>query len=76
MSPEQCRGLRVDGRSDIYSLGCALFETLTGTPPFRGINSMETMMMHQNDVPPTLEKSISRHKVPRVSRVSHRQSTG
>lgn len=64
MSPEQCMGLRVDGRSDIYSLGCALFETLTGTPPFRGINSMETMMMHQNDVPPTLEKASHGTKFP------------
>lgn len=64
MSPEQCMGLRVDGRSDIYSLGCALFETLTGTPPFRGINSMETMMMHQNDAPPSLEKASHGSKFP------------
>jgi len=54
MSPEQCQGERVDERSDIYSLGCALFETLTGAPPFVGENSFHTFMMHQNTMPPRL----------------------
>ncbi|MBU6450621.1 MAG: serine/threonine protein kinase [Cyanobacteria bacterium REEB67] len=55
MSPEQCQGVSVDERSDIYSLGCALFQALTGEPPFRGDNAFQTFMMHQNETPPRLK---------------------
>jgi len=48
MSPEQCMGGKIDKRSDIYSLGCVLFEALTGAPPFTGANALETMMQHQS----------------------------
>ncbi len=54
MSPEQSCGLPLDLRSDIYSLGCSLFETLTGLVPFRGSNAIQTLMMHQTEAPPTL----------------------
>ncbi|HNH75821.1 MAG TPA: serine/threonine-protein kinase [Candidatus Obscuribacter sp.] len=57
MSPEQSMGQRVDGRSDIYSLGCTLFEALVSTPPFRGKSSTETMLLHQTAAPPTLAKA-------------------
>src|SRR5262249_45675712 len=49
MSPEQCTSGVVDHRSDIYSLGCVLFEALTGAPPHMGQTALTTMMKHQSD---------------------------
>lgn len=43
MSPEQCRGEKLDRRSDIYSMGVLMYEALTGTTPIRGSNVFETM---------------------------------
>lgn len=57
MSPEQCAGERVDHRADIYSLGCVLFEALTGTPPYVGENALATMMLHQTAPLPTLKEA-------------------
>lgn len=57
MSPEQCQGGTVDHRSDIYSLGCVMFETLTGTLPFIGENALLTMLKHQQDPAPTLREA-------------------
>lgn len=54
MSPEQCDGLKLDARSDIYSLGCMLFEALTGQPPFQGGTVYATIRMHLEQSPPAL----------------------
>jgi len=57
MSPEQCKSGRVDHRSDVYSLGCVLFEALTGASPFIGDNALTTMMLHQSEAAPTLKQA-------------------
>lgn len=54
MSPEQGAGAAVDQRSDIYSVGCSLYETLTGEPPYRGDTATATIMMHHNATLPRL----------------------
>lgn len=57
MSPEQCTGGIIDHRSDIYSMGCVLFEMLTGTPPYFGQSALSTMMLHESGKPPTLKEA-------------------
>ncbi|MDX1989770.1 MAG: serine/threonine-protein kinase [Candidatus Obscuribacter sp.] len=57
MSPEQCSGGAIDYRSDIYSFGCALFEALSGKPPFVGNSATETVMMHMEKAPPSLREA-------------------
>ncbi len=66
MSPEQVKGQDLDSRTDIYSLGCILFEMLTGDPLFLGKTSIETMHMHVTMPPPTLAIAAPRRFFPQV----------
>ncbi len=53
MCPEQARGEEVDHRGDLYSLGVILFELLTGRLPFAGRGTMEVLLAHATEEPPT-----------------------
>src|ERR671924_886542 len=54
MSPEQIEGRDVDGRTDIYSLGCVLFECLTSATPFRRETEVAVLWAHMREDPPAV----------------------
>ncbi len=56
MSPEHAQGDQADARSDIYSFGCLMFETIAGQPPFRGQSALETISMHKTKAPPLVSE--------------------
>jgi serine/threonine-protein kinase len=69
MSPEQALGEKVDGRSDLYAVGCLLYMMLVGAPPFNGVNPIDVLDLHLNeppvplrahraDVPPELQQLV------------------
>ena len=73
MSPEQCMGAQVDQRCDIYSLGCVMYECLTGAPPFVADNAMSTMMMRLSQDPQSLKQaSLGREFSPLLESVVQR----
>ncbi|HEY5925594.1 MAG TPA: serine/threonine-protein kinase [Kofleriaceae bacterium] len=64
MSPEQIRGKTIDGRSDLYALGCMLFELVTGQPPFAGGNTLGLAYMHVHEPPPLASEVAPKANVP------------
>ncbi len=58
MSPEQCRGQKIDYRSDIYSLGCVFFEMLAGIPPIYGKQVTDTILAHLQKPPSPFPEGI------------------
>ncbi len=63
MSPEQCLGQNLDLRSDVYSMGCLMYETLTGRAPFVGETYMETMYKQMHEIVPNVCTNDRRGKV-------------
>ncbi|RSM53723.1 hypothetical protein DMB66_38640 [Actinoplanes sp. ATCC 53533] len=70
MAPEQAVGQWVDGRSDLYALGCVLYMMLVGAPPFNGATAMHILDLHldeppvplrahRDDVPPELQQLVA-----------------
>jgi hypothetical protein len=57
-APEQIKGWPVDGRADVYALGCVLFEMVSGQPPFRRENEYATMYAHASEPPPMLSSVV------------------
>jgi DNA-binding beta-propeller fold protein YncE/predicted Ser/Thr protein kinase len=56
VAPEQIRGERLDARADVYALGCVLYHSLAGTPPYQRESDEATLWAHLNDDPPSVHE--------------------
>jgi serine/threonine protein kinase len=59
ISPEQSQGLKVDARTDLYSLGVIFYEMLTGQRPYSGRSAMAIMAQHASSPVPTLPANVA-----------------
>ncbi|HEX8133645.1 MAG TPA: serine/threonine-protein kinase, partial [Actinomycetes bacterium] len=59
VAPEQVEGGAVDGRTDVYSLGCAMFHCLAGSPPYQGQSDVEVVFAHLRGQPPPLSSRVA-----------------
>ena len=57
MSPEQIRAEKVDQRSDLYALGVVMYACLTGKTPFSGVNTVNVLMAHLSNPPPSIREA-------------------
>jgi len=64
MSPEQIRDEDLDARSDIYSLGCMMYEVLTGVRPFIDTNAISVLSMHLYEAPPPFGLVVQPNHIP------------
>ena len=59
VAPEQVEGGAIDGRTDVYSLGCSMFHCLAGSVPYRGQTDVEVVYAHLRGEPPPLSSRVS-----------------
>jgi tRNA A-37 threonylcarbamoyl transferase component Bud32 len=64
MSPEQCQGMVLDARSDVYSLGVMMYETLAGSLPFQSDSFFNIALLHIHSKPPSFADSAPDKHVP------------
>ena len=64
MSPEQCKNTGVDARSDLYALGCVIYQALTGELMFRGSGPYELVMKHLDEKPKPFVEVCPDHYIP------------
>jgi len=79
MSPEQIRGQTLDGRSDVYSFACVLFELLSGRPPFTGSSPNELLEKHLKASVPSVSvynKNVTRECADLLKRMMTKKRDG
>ncbi len=63
MSPDQVNNRPYDSRSEVYSFGCVLFETLSGRPPFQSEIALDLLAKHVNQAPPAINEVLGREYI-------------
>lgn len=69
ISPEQAQALELDARTDIYSMGCILYELITGQTPFSDKNPVTTLTKHVFEKPPTPNQILPGQVAPTMEKI-------